>query len=93
MPGQTILRLPDVKKRTGLSKSTIYERVSDGRFPRPIALGERSVGWIESEIDAWIAKRVELSRPRHGKVVRPTDPRERRAIRRIFRCGGIRAAA
>jgi len=49
---QTILRLPVVRARTGLSRSTIYLKVSEGSFPRPISLGARSVGWVESEIDA-----------------------------------------
>ena len=58
----TILRLPEVKARTGLSRSTIYLKMAEGSFPEPIALGARSVGWIESEIDAWIARRIEQSR-------------------------------
>ena len=62
MTRHTILRLPEVKARTGLSRSTIYLRIAEGKFPPPINLGERSVGWVESEIDAWIAKRIELSR-------------------------------
>ena len=58
----TILRLPDVKTRTGLSRSTIYLRVAEDAFPRPISLGARAVGWLESEIDDWIRARVERSR-------------------------------
>jgi len=58
MMAQTILRLPEVKARTGLARSTIYLRMSEGAFPEPISLGARSVGWIESEIDAWIARRI-----------------------------------
>jgi len=45
-----ILRLPDVKKRTGLSRSTIYLRITNGDFPAPISLGGRAVGWTEAEI-------------------------------------------
>jgi prophage regulatory protein len=59
---QTILRLPDVKARTGLSRSTIYLKIAEGTFPEPISLGARSVGWVASEIDAWIARRIEQSR-------------------------------
>ena len=59
----TILRLPEVKARTGLSRSTIYLKMAEGSFPEPISLGARSVGWIESEVDAWIARRIEQSRP------------------------------
>ena len=46
---QTILRLPVVRARTGLSRSTIYLKVSEGSFPRPISLGARSVGWVPDE--------------------------------------------
>ena len=53
-----ILRLNDVKKRTGLSRSTIYLNVKEGLFPEPISLGLRSVGWLESEVDQWINQRV-----------------------------------
>ena len=42
-----ILRLPTVLDRTGLSRSTVYQRVTEGRFPRPVSLGARAVGWIE----------------------------------------------
>ncbi len=59
---QAILRLPHVKIRTGLSRSTIYLRVSEGTFPKPITLGPRAVGWIEAEISDWIARRIALSR-------------------------------
>ena len=58
----TILRLPDVLARVALSRSTIYQRVSDGRFPRPVSLGGRAVGWIEAEVDDWIARKIEASR-------------------------------
>ncbi len=57
-----ILRLPKVKHRTGLSRSSIYQKVSQGFFPPPVSLGDRAVGWIESEIDEWIAKKIEASR-------------------------------
>ena len=59
-----ILRLPDVKLRTGLSRSTIYSRMSEGAFPRPIPLGGRSVGWLEPEVRDWIAHKLELRRMR-----------------------------
>jgi prophage regulatory protein len=57
-----ILRLPLVKARTGLSRSTIYLRAAEGTFPKPVSLGARAVGWLESEIEAWLASRVEQSR-------------------------------
>lgn len=59
---QVILRLPAVKARTGLSRSTIYLRVAEGTFPKSVALGPRAVGWIEAEITEWIAQRIADSR-------------------------------
>lgn len=58
----TILRLPAVKQSTGLSRSTIYLRVAEGTFPRPVSLGGRSVGWVESEIQEWVQQRINASR-------------------------------
>ena len=57
-----ILRLPAVKTRVGLGRSSIYERVAHGTFPKPINLGARAVGWLESEIDEYLAALVERSR-------------------------------
>ena len=58
----TILRLPSVKARTGLSRSTIYLRIAAGNFPKPISLGGRAVGWIEEEVNEWLNQRIEASR-------------------------------
>lgn len=55
---QTILRLPAVKGRTGASRSTLYLRIQQGLFPRPVKLGQRSVGWPASEIEAINAARI-----------------------------------
>ena len=60
----TILRRKQVEARTGLSRSTLYLRISDGSFPKPINLGGRAVGWIEHEIDDWLADRINSSRRR-----------------------------
>jgi prophage regulatory protein len=54
----SLLRLPEVKNRTGLSRSTIYLKISLGEFPQNIKLGARCVGWIESDIESWIGQRV-----------------------------------
>jgi len=56
----SILRRKQVEKRTGLSRSTIYLRIQEGTFPRPINLGVRAVGWLENEIEAWLAARMEI---------------------------------
>jgi prophage regulatory protein len=58
----SILRLPAVKARTGLSRSTIYLRVGQGTFPKPISLGARAVGWIEREVEEYVGKLIERSR-------------------------------
>lgn len=57
-----ILRLPAVKTRTGLSRSTLYLRVSQGAFPKPVSLGGRAVGWVESEIQEWLERQIAASR-------------------------------
>jgi len=57
-----ILRLPAVKATTGLSRSTIYLRVAQGTFPRPVSLGGRAVGWLEAEIQEWLQRRIDASR-------------------------------
>lgn len=51
----SILRLADVKRRTGLSEATIYRRTSAGTFPRKVRMGPKSVGWYESDVDAFVA--------------------------------------
>lgn len=58
----SILRLPAVKACTGLSRSTIYLRASEGTFPKPVNLGGRAVGWIDSEIQQWLEQRIQASR-------------------------------
>ncbi|MGZ8240048.1 MAG: helix-turn-helix transcriptional regulator [Methylobacter sp.] len=57
-----ILRLPSVKALTGLSRSTIYLRISKNEFPAPISLGARAVGWLENDVDSWLSEKVEASR-------------------------------
>lgn len=57
-----ILRLREVTARTGLSRSTVYELIAKRLFPHPVSLSVRAVGWIESEIDNWIAARVTMDR-------------------------------
>lgn len=54
-----IYRLPEVMNMTGLSRSSIYLRVSTNEFPKPIKIGRRAVGWPEESIIAWQAKMME----------------------------------
>jgi prophage regulatory protein len=63
MSQQTIIRLPQAIARTGLSRSSLYAFVKAGKFPPPISLGARAVGFLSSEIDAWIDARTKASRP------------------------------
>ncbi len=58
----TILRLPVVKNRTGLSRSSIYLRMANNQFPAPISLGGRAVGWLDEDVNNWLEQRIEASR-------------------------------
>jgi prophage regulatory protein len=58
-----LLRRRQVETLTGLKRSTIYEGMARGHFPKPIRLGPRTVAWLASEIDGWIAARIAESRP------------------------------
>lgn len=57
-----MLPLPVVMKRVNRSKSTIYADIAKGKFPKPIKLGLRSIGFVEAEIEAWLRARIEESR-------------------------------
>ena len=57
-----ILRRKQVEARTGLSRSSIYAAIKAGTFPAPVALCEKSVGWLQHEVEGWIASRVAASR-------------------------------
>jgi len=54
-----IIRLKAVIVATGLARSTVYKYIEEGRFPKPIPLGDRCVGWLESEVQDWILARIE----------------------------------
>lgn len=49
-----LLRLPEVMARVGLKRSAIYQRMSEGRFPKSRSLGPKCAVWIEAEIDDWV---------------------------------------
>ena len=59
---ETILRINQVKKITGLARSSIYFLISEGTFPKQVHLGERSVGWVESDVANWIQSKIDDSR-------------------------------
>ncbi len=53
-----LLRLPEVQRRTGLSRSAIYAKIARGEFVRPARLGPNSVAWSEVEVTSWVAERL-----------------------------------
>jgi len=57
-----LIRLPQVKSATGLSKSSIYARIAEGTFPKQIPIGSRLVVWVESDIQNWISEQVSAAR-------------------------------
>ena len=61
-----ILRLPEVMSRVGLCRASVYQQMVAGTFPRQIPLGLRAVGWLESEISAWLFARI------HARMVNRT---------------------
>lgn len=54
-----VIRFPEVKRRVGYSRMHVDRLEKDGKFPKRIRLGENSVGWLESEVNAWLAAKVE----------------------------------
>lgn len=55
-----IIRLNEVKESTGLGRASIYAYMAEDRFPKPVPIGDRAVGWIDSEIQSWIEEKIEL---------------------------------
>jgi len=56
-----ILRLGSVIDITGLSRSTIYLRISEGTFPKQVSLGARAIGWRQEDIQTWLDNLAEKS--------------------------------
>lgn len=61
-----VLRLAEVIEKTGLARSTIYKYTGEGKFPKSISLGGRSVGWIDSEIHEWLLEKQVERDMQHG---------------------------
>jgi len=60
LPTRCIYRLPTVKARTGLGRTTIYDLMKEGRFPKARRIaGANVVGWDSLEIEAWISEQLE----------------------------------
>jgi prophage regulatory protein len=61
-PCLNVLRLPAVCRMTGLRRSTIYRMQASGQFPQRVKIGARAIGWIEREVQEWLASRVGVTR-------------------------------
>ncbi len=67
-----IIRLKEVIDSTGLARSSIYKYIAEGTFPKPVSLGDRCVGWVESEVHDWILIRIEERDLTESSAVRST---------------------
>lgn len=56
--GRTLLRRRAVQERTGLARSTLYQLIARGRFPKPIQITDKAVAWPSDAVDQWIAERI-----------------------------------
>ena len=65
-PEDRILRLPEVVSLTGLSKSGVYQAIQDNNFPKPLKLGKRASGWLQSEVSGWITSIAEAREVTHA---------------------------
>lgn len=59
---ENLIRLPEVQRRTGYGKAWIYKLINAGKFPQSVKIGTRSIAFIESEVDEWIASKIAESR-------------------------------
>ena len=60
MTQERLLRLPEVLRTTGLSRSTLYRQMQAGKFPEAVKISAHASGWAQSEIQDWIRKRMAL---------------------------------
>lgn len=59
---ENLIRLPEVQRRTGYGKAWIYKLINAGKFPQSVKIGTRSIAFIESEVDEWVASKIAESR-------------------------------
>jgi prophage regulatory protein len=57
-----LIRLPEVRRLVPLCRATIYQLISQGKFPKPVGIGGRAVAWIETEVEAWVEAKVRAAR-------------------------------
>jgi len=83
-----VLRLPEVLQQTGVSRSSVYRAIARGMFLRPIRLGLRASSWLRSEIDAWIAARIRVSRPgeENCRAETPFPKRKPKSLENVLAC-------
>src|SRR5262245_18590992 len=80
---QKILRRGDVEKHKRMRRSSLYAAVAEGKFPAPIRLREKCVGWLESEIVDWQQRCI---RERDARLASPRRQRRRRKIEGWPKC-------
>jgi prophage regulatory protein len=57
-----MIRLPTVIEQTGLSRSSIYLRMKNNKFPQSISLGDRAIAWLEADIEQWLEDKITASK-------------------------------
>lgn len=67
-----VIRLPEVMRKTGLGRTSLYKMSTSGQFPASISLGGKAMGWIEAEIDRWIEERMAARQQRPSALTSPT---------------------
>lgn len=55
---QNLIRLPEVQRRTGYGRAWIYKLMENGEFPQQVKIGIRSIAFVESEVDKWVADKI-----------------------------------
>lgn len=68
---ESLLRLPEVERRTGLKRSAIYQRIERNEFPSPVKVTAKAIGWPESEVAGWVQARITASRTQAAHPCHP----------------------
>lgn len=78
---ERFIAMAEVRRRVALSKTEIYRKIAAGAFPRPVPLGTQRVGWLESEVAAWMADRLAARDTLEGAERRAEQGRRAQAAR------------
>ena len=73
-PIKTLVRLPAVRDRTGLSTSAIYRDMAAGKFPQSVTIGPNARAWLLSEVEDWIAARIAARDTGADEATRSLNP-------------------